>query len=123
MDAASRHLEDPRRPVRTFEAGPPRRRSTTFRTALGVGTALLWMGLLALGCGNASRFGQCMAGQTLHTLVFAGDVALVAIATWIGLMAARQTGLPWLGWAVGIGVFTAIEGGMLLLGLRALSAG
>jgi len=64
-----------------------------------------------------------MAGQALHTLVFAGDLALVAIATWVGLAAARQTGLPWLGWAVGIGLFTAVEGGMLLLGLHALSAG
>jgi len=79
--------------------------------------------LLALGCGNASRFGQCMVGQALHTLVFAGDVALLAIATSIGMMAARQTGLGWLGWTVGIGVFLATEGGVLLLGLRALSAG
>jgi len=85
--------------------------------------ACIWILLLALGCGNASRFGRCMAGQGLHTLVFLGDVALLAIAAWIGVVAARQTGLAWLGWAVGIGVFIAIEGGMLLLGLHALSAG
>ena len=85
----------------------------------GFGGAAAWIVLLALSCGNAPGFGECVGSQALRTLEFAGDVALLAAAAWIGSTAARQTGRAWLGWIVGIGVFVATEGGLLLFGLHA----
>jgi hypothetical protein len=76
------------------------------------------LALVGFGCADDPSFGRCMRTQLFVTLNLAANVALVVASAWIGLAAARQTGLAWLGWIVGISFFAAAEGAVLLLGLR-----
>ena len=100
------------------QPGPHPRRSPRFWTLVGLGAGSVWLALVGFACADDPSFGRCVRTQLLVTLNLAVDLALVAASAWMGALAARQTSLGWLGWIVGIAFFAAVEGALLLLGLR-----
>jgi hypothetical protein len=103
-------------------AQPRRGRGATFWTLVCGGSACAWIAFAAIGCFDEPRFARCMGTKLIVTLQLAEDFALVAVSVWLGVVAARQTGLAWLGWAAGIGLFFTLEAALVVLGLLSAPA-